>query len=340
MGREMMKRLIRGAVLATTIALAAGTASAEEMVAKFSTHWGPQHPASVQAIKFIDRVNERLKGKLRIDVFPAGQLFGIREIMGALASGSVELGAVVGIVSFPPINRNYNVTAFPGYFSSFEDQRGFFETDPKGKEVWNNILTRTRTAVLAYNPVGPAAIYSSASKLETVASMAGLKARVLTNSDRARWTALDVGKMVSLPTREVYTGLQNGTIDTVSTVPGAIKAYSWWEHLNAVQLPWISFADAYIMANQAWLDRLPEDVRQVLAEEGARLSKEATADIMQASNAVHEEFAAEHGATISVLEGAELAKLRALEASKVEPLLAEEVDADVFAALKAYAARN
>ncbi|CAN0432894.1 unnamed protein product, partial [Discosporangium mesarthrocarpum] len=39
--------------------------------------------------------NERLKGRLRIDVFPAGQLFGIREIMGALASGSVELGAVV-----------------------------------------------------------------------------------------------------------------------------------------------------------------------------------------------------------------------------------------------------
>jgi len=332
--------MIRGAALATVLALGAGAASAEEIVAKFSTHWGPQHPASVQAIKFIDRVNERLKGKLRIDVFPAGQLFGIREIMGALASGSVELGAVVGIVSFPPINRNYNVTAFPGYFSSFEDQRGFFQTDPKGKEVWDNILTRTRTAVIAYNPVGPAAIYSSASKLETVASMAGLKARVLSNSDRARWTALDVGKMVSMPTREVYTGLQNGTIDTVSTVPGAIKAYSWWEHLNAVQLPWISFADAYVMANQAWLDRLPEDGRKVLAEEGDRLTRESTADIMKASAAVHEEGGAEHGATVSVLEGAELAKLRALEESRVEPLLAEEVDADVFAALKAYAARK
>jgi len=335
-----MRGLIRGAALAAVLAVGAGAASAEEIVAKFSTHWGPQHPASVQAIKFIDRVNERLKGKMRIDVFPAGQLFGIREIMGALASGSVEMGAVVGIVSFPPINRNYNVTAFPGYFSSFEDQRRFFETDAKGMEIWDNILTRTRTAVVAYNPVGPAAIYSSASKLETVASMAGLKARVLSNADRARWTALDVGKMVSLPTREVYTGLQNGTIDTVSTVPGAIKAYSWWEHLTAVQLPWISFADAYIMANQAWLDGLPEDVRQVLAEEGAKLSTQSTADIMQASVAVHEEFVAKHGATVSVLEGAELAKLRALEASKVEPLLAEEVDADVFAALKAYAARK
>ncbi|MDF1719434.1 MAG: TRAP transporter substrate-binding protein DctP [Minwuia sp.] len=335
-----MRGLIRGAALATALALSAGSASAEEMVAKFSSHWGPQHPASVQAIKFIDRVNERLKGKLRIDVFLAGQLFGIREIMGALASGSVELGAIVGIVSFPPINRNYNVTAFPGYFKSFEDQREFFATDPKGKEVWENILTRTRTAVVAYNPVGPAAIYSSANKLETVESMAGLKARVLSNSDRARWTALDVGKMVSMPTREVYTGLQNGTIDTVSTVPGAIKAYSWWENLTAVQLPWISFADAYIMANQAWLDRLPEDVRQVLAEEGDRLSKESTADIMQASDAVHEEFKKEHGGTVTVLEGAELAKLRALEASKVEPLLAEEVDADVFAALKAHAARK
>lgn len=335
-----MGRILSGALIGAAVAvLAAASASAEEIKARFSTHWGPEHPAAIQAVKYIDRVNERLKGKLHIDVFPAGQLFGIREIMGALASGAVEMGAVVGIVSFPPINRNYNVTAFPGYFESFEQQRAFFAETPEGREVWNDIIERTQTMVLAYNPVGPSAIYSSASDLKTVSSLAGLKARVLTNSDRARWEALDVGKMVSMPTAEVYTGLQNGTIDTVATVPGALKAYSWWEHLKAAQLPWMTFSDAYIMANQAWFDGLPDDVKQVLNEEGRKLSKEATADIMSASVEVHEEFK-QHGGTVTTLAGAELEKLRTLEQEKVEPALAEEVDEEVFAALKKFTGRQ
>lgn len=330
-----MKHPFIGAAIGAAAMLASTAASAEEIIAKFSTHWGPQHPASIQAIKYIDRVNEKLKGKLKIEVFPAGQLFGIREIMGALASGAVEMGAVVGIVSFPPINRNYNVTAFPGYFSSFENQRDFFENDPVGNKVWQDILSRTRTTLLAYNPVGPAAIYSTKAELPTVESLAGLNARVLTNADRARWDALDVGKMVSMPTREVYTGLQNGTINTVSTVPGAIKAYSWWEYLKSVQLPWISFADAYVMTNTAWFEGLPADIQKVLLEEGAILSQESTADIMSASDAVHEEFKA-MGGTISTLTGAELEKLRKLEAEKVAPALSEEVDEDVFEALKKF----
>ena len=88
----------------------------------------------------------------------------------------------------------------------------------------------------------------------------------------------------------VYAPYGKGHIDTFATVPGAIKAYSWWEHLNAAQLPWMTFADAYIMANQAWFDGLADDVKAVLREEGAKLSEEATADIMTASDAVHEEF--------------------------------------------------
>ncbi|MFZ4758417.1 MAG: hypothetical protein ACOYLX_09640, partial [Burkholderiaceae bacterium] len=38
--------------------------------------------------------------------------------------------------------------------------------------------------------------------------------------------------VVSLSTEEVYTALQNGMIDTLATVPTAVKAYAWWDHLK------------------------------------------------------------------------------------------------------------
>jgi TRAP-type C4-dicarboxylate transport system substrate-binding protein len=334
-----MSKAITFAVAAAVAVLSAGGVAAEEIVARLSYHWGPAHPAAQQAAAFAERVNERLKGKLRIEQFPSGQLFGIREIMGAVAAGSVDLGGVVGIVSFPPIDRNYNVTAFPGYFDSFQQQRDFFEKDPVGRKAWDSMLEKSRAVLIAYNPVGPSAIYSAASDLATVDAMAGLKARVLVKADRARWEALKVDKMVSMPTREVYTGLQNGTIDTVSTVPGAIKAYSWWEFFKAAQLPWVTFSDAYIMANRGWFEELPADVQKVLLEEGARTSKEATASIMADSEAVHEEFR-QRGGTVSVLSGQELEELRRIESEQVEPELADLVDADVLAAVKRFVGRQ
>ncbi|NKC10909.1 MAG: hypothetical protein GKR94_01490 [Gammaproteobacteria bacterium] len=258
--------------------------------------------------------------------------------MGALASSAVEMGGVVGIVSFPSIEKNYSVAVFPGYFSSFAQQREFFEKDPLGSKVWNNILTKTRSTVIAYNPVGPFAVYSTVDKLDTVDSLKGLKARVLTKPDRARWKGLGVGKMISMPTREVYTSLQNGTINTVSTVPSALKAYSWWEYLKSGQLPYLGFADSYLMANKPWYDGLPDEIKQVLAEEGANTTKASTDSILQASEQMHKEFV-QRGGHLTVLEGDELEKLRRIEAAKVEPALAEEVDAEVFAALKKFVGR-
>ncbi|MBT6274301.1 MAG: hypothetical protein HOI95_09225, partial [Chromatiales bacterium] len=153
-----------------------------------------------------------------------------------------------------------------------------------------------------------------------------------------RWKGLGVGKMVSMPTREVYTSLQNGTIDTISTVPSALKAYSWWEYLKSGQLPYIGFADSYIMANKPWFDGLSDEIKKVLMEEGVKTGKASTDSILAASDQMHKEFV-ERGGVLTVLEGAELAKLRQIETEKVEPALAEQVDADVFAALKKFVGR-
>ena len=334
-----MKKLLLSVCAALLASLTIASAQAEEIVAKLAYHWAPKHPSAIHSQNFADAVNERLKGKFRIEVFPAGQLFGIREIMGALAAGSVEMGGVVGVVSFPPINRNFSITVFPGYFQSFQQQRDFFNNDPVGQKVWNDILTRTRSKVIAYNPVGPVAIYSTKEKLDTVESLKGLNARVLTSPDRARWNAVGVGKMISLPTREVYTSLQNGTIDTVSTVPSALKAYSWWEYINSGQLPYNYYSDAYLMVNEPWFNGLPEDIQQVLVEEGAKTGKAATDQIMAASEQMHKEFV-ERGGNLTTLSGAELDKLTKIEADLVAPALADEVDEEVFTALKKFVGRE
>lgn len=335
-GRRVVTLGLAVAMAGPGIVAAVTSVQAKEITARLSFHWGPKHPAAIQATEFAKRVNERGAGKIKIDVFPAGQLFGIREIMGAIAAGSVEMGGTVGIVSFPRIDKNYNVTAIPGYFNSYDHQRDFFANTPEGKKVWNNIMTKAGITVIAYDPVGPSATFSTRDSLSSVSSLAGTKARVLVKADRVRWQALKVGKMVSIPTREVYNGLQSGMVDTVSTVPGAIKGYSWWEYFKSAQMPYTVYNDAYVMANAAWFNGLPADVKNVMREVGAEISKEATDTIMAASDAIMAEFA-RRGAKVTTLAGAELAKMKKLESDVMAPDYAKMVDADVFAALKRHA---
>ena len=181
--------------------------SSAEQVARLSVHWSAKHHCAKHAQIFADRVNERAKGKLKIEVYPSKQLFGIREVMGAVTSGAVELGGIVGVVSFPPINKNFNIASYPGLFQSYDEQRNFFQDSPEGKKIWNEITTKTNSKLIMYNPVGPVMTFSSKRELTGIDAMKDLKARRLLKSEEPMWDAFG-SKRVSLPTGEVYTALQ------------------------------------------------------------------------------------------------------------------------------------
>ncbi len=330
-------------VSAATLAIVAGLAvvanpvpaNAAEIVAKLAFHWNPKHHSAKHAIMFANEVNKRAEGKLKIEVFPSGQLFGIREILGGVTSGAVQLGGIVPIVSFPPINKNYNVAAYPGLFASYQQQRDFFMKDPAGKKVWDDLTKRTNTTLLMYDPVGPVMTFSSARKLDTVAAMKGLKARALLKSERPRWNALGANS-ISLPTREVYTSLQTGLIDTLNTPPGSVGAYSWWEFLKFAQLPYQFFSDAYVMANSTWFNKLDPELQKILKDVGSEIGAISTKTIIATGDKTLAEFK-KRGGVVTTLSGSDKADFDKIMTSKVLPKMKGLFDPDVLAAAQKFA---
>lgn len=332
---NLLKRIAVGGVLTSTI-LSGAVAQAQEYVARLSVHWGPKHHSAIHTQMFADEVNKRAEGRLRIDVFPSGQLFGIREQLGAVTSNAVEMGGIIGVVSFPPINKNYNVVSFTGLFDSYEQQRAFFTDDATGQEVWGDITKKSDTVLLMYNPVGPVMTFST-QELNGIETMSGLKARALIGAERPMWEALGANT-VSMPTGEVYSGLQTGLIDTINSPPGSIRAFSWWEYLTHGQKPYQYYADAYIMANATWFNSLPADLQQLLMDVGAEIGKISTDTILNTGEETLAEFQ-ERGGVVNTLEGDKLAAFDALMANEVAPAIADKIEADVLNAAKAFAAK-
>ena len=308
--------------------------AAEEIVARMSGHWSPTHQSAIHAQMFADEVTKRSDGRLRIEFYPSKQLFGIREVMGAITSGAVELGGVVGVVSFPSINKNFNVASYPGLFNSYDQQRAFFQESEMGKSIWDELTTKTNSKLIMYNPVGPVMTFSSKRELTGVDAMKGLKARRLLKSEEPMWDALGANR-VSLPTGEVYTALQTGMIDTINSPPGSIEAYSWWENLKFAQKPYQYFADAYIMANQSWFDSLPVDLQELVMEVGQEIGNVSTNTILDAGESTLTKFVA-RGGILTELSGAEKAKFDKLMIEKVMPAMAHLFDADALDAAEAF----
>lgn len=326
--------IIRSFAVAGGLALLALPALAQ---ARLSHHFPPTHP-SAQAIEaFAADVAARTGGALVIEVFPAGQILSARDVMGGVASGSVQMGVAVGLISFPSMNRDYAVAGIPGLFDSYEALRGFFADTAEGQRIWASLTTDLGMVAVGDIPSGPSAVYSAREDLSAATSFQGTSARVLTDADRPRWEALGVGRMVSVPTGEVYTALQSGMIDTLASVPGAVNSNSWWDFLRAVQLPWFVYADGHVLANAAWFAALPADHQQAIREAGAAMSATTTAGIMAVADAQVAQFAA-RGGRVFTLEGAALDELRALEAERVWPAMAAQLSPGVLDAAVAYMA--
>ncbi|MCY4245239.1 MAG: TRAP transporter substrate-binding protein [Gammaproteobacteria bacterium] len=327
------------ALLVPLLLAAAGlqSAAAEEIVARLAFHWSPTHHSAVHAQMFADEVNRRAAGRLRIEVFPSKQLFGVREIMGAVTAGSVEMGGILGVVSFPPIDKNFNIANFPDMFDSYRQQRRFFTDTETGRRMWRGMEEKANATLIMYDPVGPVMTFSAARQLDSVAAMKGLKARALIKLERPRWKALGANA-VSLPTGEVYTSLQSGLIDTINSPPIGVKAYSWWEFLKFGQLPYQYFADAYLMANRAWFNNLPRDLRELMLEVGRDMGQRSTDTIMQTAEGILAEFK-QRGGVVTTLSGRRKAEFDELMQDSILPRMTEMVDPAVLKAAQDFVGR-
>jgi len=331
---KILKNNISIGICTLLLACFSFSLSAAEFTGRLSMHWNDKHHCTKHAQMFVDEVFKKSNGRLKIEVFHSGQLFGIREIMGGITSGAVDLGGVVGVVGFPKINKNFNVATIPGLFDSFEQQRQFFQKSDKGTEIWGDLLQKTNSTLVMYNPVGPVMTFSGARELTGVDAMKNLKARRLIGAEEPMWKAYGA-KIVGLKTSEVYTALQTGMIDTINTPPQSIRAYSWWEFLKFGQKPYQYFADAYIMANSDWFNKLPNDLQKVVLDAGKKFGDVSTNKIIGVGEEVISEFEA-RGGKMTVLAGAEKDKFDKLMSEKVLPAMMNKFDADALKAAEAF----
>jgi TRAP-type C4-dicarboxylate transport system substrate-binding protein len=331
--RHLMLLAVVTAAMVLTLNTAAGASDATVFKARYSYHWFPTHHLAVYSEKFAKLCKEETKGRLEVTTYPSGQLYSARAAIAAVSQGNVEMAGCIAL-TLASTAPEFGTDTLMMLFDDYEQQRKAWETEP-GRAVIARVEQKLGVKLLCRLPNGPACLFTTDKKVQDLEGFKGLKARLLSVSEKPYWDALGAST-VSMGTEQVYTALQQGMINAVWTVPSAIKAYSWWDVVKFATLPYTAYPDSLLVVNAKWWDSLPQDIKDILLKRvGPTIENESTAFVIDDAKATLDEFVKQKGGAVVTLSPKDVKTLKEMCVEKVYPPLVTKYDPAYWSAIVA-----
>lgn len=165
-----------------------------------------------QAVKwFATQMEQRTKGGVKVKVFSAGELGQEVEQYDALNLGTLE-SALMGAQLIGAVCPEYGILDLPYLWRDQEHVRKVW-AGPIGKEMTQTVLQRKGIRILAAMNRGPRNLTTKNKIVKVPADLKGLKIRTIQNPVHIEaWKTLGANP-VPMAFGEVFTALQQGTID-------------------------------------------------------------------------------------------------------------------------------
>ena len=230
------------------------------IVIKFSHVVAENTPKGQMANKFKALVEERLAGKVKVEVYPNSQLFGDNKVLEAMLLGDVQMAAPA-LSKFKKYTKKLQLYDLPFLFKNM-DAVDRFQNGEGGQKLLASVEKKGLVG-LGYLHNGMKQL--SASKiLKVPADAKGLKFRIMTSDVLAAQFEAVGATPLKKPFSEVFTLLQTKAIDGQENTWSNIYSKKFFE----VQ-PYITESDHGVLdymvvtSKEFWMG-LPDDIRTVV----------------------------------------------------------------------------
>src|SRR5258708_5459321 len=202
--------------VAMTAALAImlpGLAGAQTMTLKLGHVLpGGDHPYQQGAVKFSELVQARTNGRIKIDVFPSGQLGGERDMVEGLKIGTSGLVVTASPIAGAVANdRKVFLLDIPYVFKDYEALTRVLEGDIGGEMTKNWPKSGFRS--VGYFIAGFHQLANSKRPITKPDDLKGLKIRAIQSKSAILMIESLGPTAVPMAFPEVYTGIQQGIVD-------------------------------------------------------------------------------------------------------------------------------
>ncbi|HEX6361639.1 MAG TPA: TRAP transporter substrate-binding protein [Albitalea sp.] len=274
------RTVLRTAAAASVVALPIRPAFAKaEFTYKYANNLPVTHPMNIRAKEMADAILAETKGRVEIQVFPSNQLGSDTDMLSQLRAGGIEFFTLSGLI----LSTLVPGTAITGIGFAFPDYDTVWKAldGDLGAHVRGQIGKAGLVAMDRIWDNGFRQITSSTKPINTADDLKGFKIRVPVSP---MWTSMFKAfdsAPASINFSEVYSALQTKVVDGQEN-PLAIletaKLYEVQKYCSLTNHMWDGF---WFLANRRAWERLPEDLRTIVAKHVNAAGLKQRADVAQ-----------------------------------------------------------
>ncbi|WP_428685135.1 TRAP transporter substrate-binding protein [Reyranella sp.] len=263
---KVSRRTLLGASALGSIAVTApwvARAQSAEFTYKYANNLPVAHPMNLRAKEMADAIKAETNGRVEIQIFPSNQLGSDTDMLSQLRSGGIEFFTLSGLILstlVPVASINGIGFAFPDYASVWKAMDGDL-----GQYVRNQIAKANLVAMEKIWDNGFRQTTSSTKPIQGPEDLNGFKIRVPVSP---LWTSMYKAfdsAPASINFSEVYTALQTKVVDGQENplaIIATAKLYEVQKYCSLTNHMWDGF---WFLANRRAWERLPENLRTVVA---------------------------------------------------------------------------
>jgi C4-dicarboxylate-binding protein DctP len=254
------RQILQGSsALATAAAMGIRNVSAQAPLAiKFSHVVATDAPKGKASEKFKELAEKYTGGKVKVEVYANSSLYKDKEELEALQLGAVQLLAP-STAKFGPLGfTEFEALDLPFIFRDEANFRKFAQSD-LAKQMFAKLETKGVKG-LAYWDNG-FHVMGANKQIRNVKDFQGLKLRIqgskVLEATTKAWGAIPQVMAFS----EVYHALQTGVVDGLENVPSNFWTQKFFEVIKYIAVSYHGHLSYAVVANKAFWDGLPADVR-------------------------------------------------------------------------------
>ena len=273
----MFKTTAKALVCALSLGIAGLAQADDPIVIKFSPVVAEHTPKGQGALLFKQLAEERLAGKVKVEVYPNSQLFGDGKEMEALLLGDVQIIAP-SLAKFEQYTKKLQIFDLPFLFDNIQAVDRF-QNSPEGKSLLTSMEDKGITG-LAYWHNGMKQL-SANKALREPKDARGLKFRVQASKVLEEQFKAVRANPRKMSFAEVYQGLQTGVVNGAENPWSNIYSQKMHEVQKFITESDHGVLDYMLITNTKFWDGLPADVRseleKIVAEVTVEVNKQADA---------------------------------------------------------------
>ncbi|WP_306152196.1 TRAP transporter substrate-binding protein [Roseovarius sp. MMSF_3281] len=286
-----MKTLRISATFASALSLLAGAAQAETVWTMASGY--PESSFLTQNIRaFIEAVEERTEGELKIDLRSHDTLIKLDNIKRAVQSGQVQIGEIrMGV--YGNEQEMFNLDNIPGVVPTFEKSWMLMEEQKPFYDEW---FGRGGMEVLSYI-AWPGQGFYTEGEISGLADLEDLKLRIYSRQTQVMGEKLGAEAII-LPFAEVPQAFATGMIEALWTSAQSGTDVQAWDYLDTFTYTGTMHNKNAVIVNQRAMRALPEDIQAIVREEGEKATERGW-EIARAAGEEREQVLRDHGMTVT-----------------------------------------